>query len=326
MAVYTELAPHEIAAVLAAYGLPAPDRVVPEPKGYVNTNHHVWTGGRRYFLRVAEASGDADVAFEAEVHRFLHAARFPAPRLLSTADGAPAARVRGKSALLFAYAPGEELGAGEIAPEHCRRVGEALARLHELSAGFVGERANPYGWARVAGWIASLRDAPGGAEVRDALPLLEDELARAGSLPGAPRGLVHGDLFVDNVLWMGGRPSAVLDWEMSCVEAFAYDLGVALSAWCWEEGAGGGFVRERARALAAGYRGGRRVEAETADALLPFARFAALRFAASRLVALRAPDPGRDRAPRKDWRPYRDRLAALGEMGEERFRELLGGG
>src|SRR5512141_2591280 len=99
MAIYTELSADEIAEVLAAYGLPPPERAVPEPKGYVNTNHHVWSGGRRFFLRLAEASTDADVVFEAEVHAYLAAAHFPAPRLLRTSSGAPAARARGKSAL-----------------------------------------------------------------------------------------------------------------------------------------------------------------------------------------------------------------------------------
>ncbi len=320
MAVYTLLAPGEIAAALAEFGLPAPDRVVPEPKGYVNTNHHVWTGGRRLFLRLAEAGGDSAPPFEAEVQAFLEEARFPLPRLLRTRAGAPSVSVRGKDALLYAYAPGEELAPSAVTAEHCRRVGEVLGRLHALAQGFVSDRPNPFGPARVAGWIAAARELPPGGEVSAALPLLEEEAARAARLPGAPRGLVHGDLFVDNVLWIGDRVSAVLDWEMSCVEAFAYDLGVALSAWCWADG----WVRERAAALVEGYRARRRMEHETAGALFPFARFAALRFAASRLHALRAPDLGRDRMPRKDWRPYRDRLLALRDMGEEGFRAMLG--
>lgn len=320
MAVYTVLAPEEIAAALAEFGLPAPDRVVPEPKGYVNTNHHVWAGGRRLFLRLAEAGGDASPSFEAEVHAFLAEGKFPLPRLLRTPAGAPSVRVRGKHALLYAYAPGEELAPAGVTPEHCRRVGEVLGRLHDLAQGFVSDRPNPFGPARVSGWLAALRaDRPGG-EVAAALPLLEEEAARAARLPGAPRGLVHGDLFVDNVLWIGDRVSAVLDWEMSCVEAFAYDLGVALSAWCWAEG----WERARAAALFAGYRTRRRLEPETAGALYPFARFAALRFAASRLDALRAPDLGRDRMPRKDWRPYRERLLALRGLGEQGFRAMVG--
>jgi len=68
----------------------------------------------------------------------------------------------------------------------------------------------------------------------------------------------------------------------------------------------------------------RRLEPETAEALLPYARFAALRFTASRIHALRAPDLGPGRMPRKDWRPFRDRLAALAGMGADGFRALVG--
>jgi len=320
MAVYTVLGGSEIAAALAAFGLPAPDRVAPEPKGYVNTNHHVWSGGQRFFLRLAEATSEADARFEAEVQRFLHAARFPVPRLLETASGEPFALVRGKPAMLFAYAPGEELPPADVTPERCRRVGEQLARLHDLASAFTFDRPNPFGPDRVSAWLEALRDDPGDAEVRAALPLLEEEADRGSCLPGAPRGLVHGDLFVDNVLWIGDRVSAVLDWEMSCVDAFAYDLGVALSAWCGSHGLDGG----RAAALVAGYRSRRKMEPETAEAIFAFTRFAAVRFALSRVHALRAPDLGRDRVPRKDWRPYRDKLLALREMGEEGFRRMIG--
>src|SRR5512138_4036079 len=96
MAVYTVLSPDALAAALACFGLPPPDRVVPEPKGYVNTNHHVWAGGERWFLRVAEGKTEADVRFEAEVHAFLGEARFPAPRLVPAADGRPFARSGGR--------------------------------------------------------------------------------------------------------------------------------------------------------------------------------------------------------------------------------------
>jgi homoserine kinase type II len=323
MAVYTVLTPRELADALAAFGLPPPERVVPEPRGYVNTNHHVWSGGRRFFLRIAEGRSEADAAHEAEVTRFLWEARFPAPRVLAAADGRPFATVAGRPALLFAFAPGEALGDEAAGPEACRRVGEQLARLHEVGQAFPRDRPNPFGPERVRAWLAALReDGPADPEARAALPLLEEELARAGALPGAPRGLVHGDLFPDNVLWLGDRISAVLDWEMSCAAPFAYDLGVALCAWC--AAPDGALDRARAAALVAGYAGARRLEPETADALHPFARYAALRFTASRLFALRAPDLGRERMPRKDWRPWRDRLLALRATGDAGLREAAG--
>jgi homoserine kinase type II len=322
MAVYTVLSPREIADALARFGLPPPDRVVPEPKGYVNTNHHVWSGGERWFLRVAEEKTEADVRFEGEVHAFLEAARFPAPRLVAAADGRPFAVCGGRIVMLFAYAPGEEVSREAVTPERCRAVGDRLARLHELSEGFTAYRPNPFGPARVAAWIAEIRrGAETDGEVERALPLLEEESRRASTLPGGPRGLVHGDLFVDNVLWIGDRPSALLDWEMACVDAFAWDLGVALCAWTW---AGAAFDEARARALVAGYRARRGLDAGTARALPAYARLAGLRFTASRVLALRAPDPGRERAPRKDWRPFRDRLAALAALGDDGLAALAG--
>lgn len=322
MAVYTVLAPAELADALARFGLPPPDRVVPEPKGYVNTNHHVWAGGARWFLRIAEGKTEADVRFEGEVHAFLAEARYPATRLVAAADGRPFAAAGGRLFQLFAWAPGEELAPAAVTPERCRAVGDRLARLHELSEGFTADRPNPFGPARVGAWVAELRAAAArDAEVAAALPLLEEESRRAGALPGAPRGLVHGDLFVDNVLWIGERPSAILDWEMACVDAFAWDLGVALCAWAFGDGA---FDPARAAALLAGYRARRPLDPDTARALPAHARLAALRFTASRILALRAPDPGRERAPRKDWRPFRDRLAALAGMGDGGVLALAG--
>ncbi|HEX9308968.1 MAG TPA: homoserine kinase [Anaeromyxobacter sp.] len=321
MALYTVLSDAELAAALRAFGLPAPERVRPEPRGGVNTNYHVWSGGRRLFLRVNEGKAEADVRFEAEVLRFLEAARYPVAALVLAADGRPFVPVAGRPAMLFAYAAGEEVLPAAVTPERCRRVGEQLARLHDLSAGFAGERPNPYGPARVAAWLAALgSDGGGDAEVLAALPLLEDELWRAEALPGAPRGLVHGDLFADNVLWIGDRVSAVLDWEMSCTDPFAYDLAVALSAWCYGES----YDPARAVALLAGYRARREVEPETLAALYPWARFAALRFAVSRIHGYHRAGLGADRLVRKDWRRYRDRLAALRAMGEGGFRALVG--
>ena len=320
MAVYTALDADQIAAALERYGLPPPAQVRPEPRGAVNTGYHVWSGGRRFFLRVNESAPESDVRFEAEAQQYLHAARFPVPEPCSTVEGRPWVEVAGKPAMLFAYAPGEELAASAITPEHCRRVGEQLGRLHELSAGFAAARPNPYGPSWVAERLRRLQGAPADAEAAAALPFFEEELARAAALPGVPRGLIHGDLFVDNVLWIGERVSAVLDWEMSCVDPFAYDLGVALNAWCWA----GGHHRDRARALVGGYRSRHRLDPDTAAGLHAWSCFAALRFAVGRLSGYVPAGSPASPPPGKDWREYRDRLLALRAMAEPEFRELLG--
>ncbi len=320
MATYTPHSPADLAAACAAFGLPPPDRVAAEPKGRVNTSLHLWSGGERWFLRVAEAATPAEVAFEAEVLRWLFEARFPVPQLRPAASGGLVATVAGKPALLFGYAPGEEVARADAGPERCRRIGEQLGRLHALSAGFGLERPNPYGHARVAGWLAALGDGGGDPEVRAALPLLREELAAAETLPGVPRGLVHGDLFIDNVLWLGDRVGYLLDWEMACTEAFAWDLAVAVDAWCYTDR----HDHLRAVALLEGYRSRQKLDPDTVAGLHRYARFQALRYALGRLHAFPDGRPAGAAVVWKDWRRYRDRLLALRAMGSDGYLALLG--
>jgi len=321
MALHTVLTSGQLAEATRRFGLPAPDRAEPEPRGRSNTSYHLRIGADRWFLRLAEGKTEADVRFEAEVLRFLFQAQFPVPRLVLAVDGRPWIELAGRPAMLFDFAPGEAVDRAGATPDRCRRVGEQLGRLHELSAGFSGERENPFGPARVGAWLDALGEAPRvDAEVREALPVLREELAEAGRLPGAPRGLCHGDLFIDNVLWVGDRVSYVLDWEMACVAPFAYDLAIAIDAWCFTD------HHEPARVLALveGYRSRRRLEPETLSALPAFARWAALRFTASRLAATLGPALPAGRVVQKDWRRYRDRLLALRALGPRGYRALLG--
>jgi homoserine kinase type II len=321
MALYTPLSDEQLAQVLARYGLPPPERALPEPKGSVNTNYHLWSGGRRWFLRLNEGKTAEDVAFEAEVLRFLAREGFPAAPLVLTPDGAAQIEVAGRPAMLFAFAEGEELERADVTVDRCRRIGAELGRLHALAPRFGPTRPNPYRWERVEGWIREL--GPGGDGdplVAGAMPMLADELALTRQLPSAPAGLVHGDLFLDNVLWTGERVAALLDWEMSCVDAFAYDLGVVVNAWCYGER----HEPALARALLAGYRAERPLDAATADALYPYARYVALRYTASRIHAFHRATLSADRLAWKDWTRYRDRLVALRGMGERAFRQLIG--
>jgi homoserine kinase type II len=320
MAEYTRVDASELAAALARFGLPGPSSVRPEPRGATNTGYHVWAGGQRLFLRVNEAMGEADVRFEAEVHHYLHQARFPVPELRLAQDGRAWVEIGGKLAMLFAYAPGEDLAPTAITPDRCRRIGEQLGRLHELAAGFPVARPNPYGRAWVGDRLRELAADPPDAEAKAVLPLLDDELAFAQRLPGAPRGLLHGDLFPDNVLWIGDRVSAILDWEMCGIDPFAYDLGVAVNAWCYT----GSFQADRARALLSGYHARRKLEPETAEALHEWSRFAALRFTVARLRGYRPPGAHGTVPPGKHWHEFRDRLALLRGMGEAEYRALLG--
>ena len=179
--------PRQLAAAARAFGLPAPERVKPEPKGSVNTNYHLWAGGERYFLRLNE--GKTRRRRRASRRRCSATCSRRASRCRTSSsptDGRPFVTSAGKQAMLFAYAPGEEIDRADAAPERCRRVGEQLGRLHDLAAGFSAERENPYAPARVARLDRGAPpDGGGDPDVAAALPMLEDELEprRRGSPP-----------------------------------------------------------------------------------------------------------------------------------------------
>jgi homoserine kinase type II len=324
MALRTLLSAAEVADLVRAFGLPPPERVEPEPRGAVNTNHHVWAGGARWFLRLSEGAGESEVRLEAALLERLRAAGLPVPRLRPAVDGRPCALARGRPAVLFEWLPGEESGRAAAGPDRCRAVGALLGRLHALAPTLLPARPNPFGPAVVAGWVAALERAPlpgaGGEEIRAALPVLREEAAAAAALPAAPRALVHGDLFLENVLWRGHAISGALDWEMACEEVAAYDLAVALCAWCWTDR----FEPARARALVEGYRAAHPLDPATAAALHPWACFAALRFTVSRIHGFALSGLPPERLAWKDWRRYRGRLLALRELGDGGLRALAG--
>ncbi len=159
--------------------------------------------------------------------------------------------VRGKPAALIAFLPGLSVRRPTVA--QCREAGRGLAWLHVAAAGFPGRRANDLGqgaWAPMTARLAAAADAlkPGlaGAVAADAAALADRWPA------GLPEGIVHADYFPDNVFFREGRFAGTIDFYFAAWDALAYDIGVALNAWCFE--ADGSFNITAARGLHRGLR------------------------------------------------------------------------
>jgi homoserine kinase type II len=167
--------------------------------------------------------------------------------------------------------------------DHCAGLGRALAGLHLAGREFPLHRVNALG---PAGWPPLLAEA--GARADQVVPglaaLLAEELAHL--LPrwpqGLPAGVIHADLFPDNVFFLKGALSGVIDPYFACNDLFAYDLAICLNAWCFEPDLQ--YNQTKARALLAGYQAARPLERAEIAALPLLARGAALRFLLTRLV------------------------------------------
>jgi homoserine kinase type II len=165
---------------------------------------------------------------------------------------------------------------------HCAQLGEALARMHLAVADFPIRRENALS---VAGWRQLYTSCCARAD--EVQPGLRDELG--GELDDLvarwpkdlPDGVIHADLFPDNVFFLGDKLSGLIDFYFACNDFLAYDLGICLNAWCFEKD--GAFNATKARALVRGYRKTRPVTGAEIEALPVLARGSALRFLLTRL-------------------------------------------
>ena len=323
MAVYVAFEQREIDAVADVFGLGKVLEWRGIPHGSINTNYRLETERGRFFMRHTVVRAASELEFEAALLAHLHQSAFPAPVLVPTREGRPFWPALGGRVVVFQWLIGDELSRGDLDAEHARAMGRELAKLHRATNSFAGDRPNPYGPRVVHGWVESLlsHDAE---EIRGIARELRDALGAAlplGEL--VPLGVIHGDLFMDNVKWLGDRVSAVFDFEMACRDALILDLAIALNAWCFDAGK---YVGELCRTLIAGYQDGRPLGRSEVDAFFRAALFGAVRYTASRLRDFHLSGMPPDKLAPKDFRTYLARVRELGAMGEARFRALVGVG
>jgi len=280
MAVYTDVGDHEIAAFVASYGLGQVLSFKGIAEGVENTNYLVETERGWFILTLYEKRVNvAELPFFLALMEHLAGAGLNCPTPVRDVDGQNLRELASRPAALVTFLEG--LSVRRPAPEHCREVGEALARMHIAAANFPMVRRNGLG---LADWRPLFeRFAPRAGEIGAGLAgVIEAELDfLEGAWPDdLPLGVIHADLFPDNVFFRNDRLSGLIDFYFACTDALAYDVAVCLNAWCFE--ADGAFNVTKGRALLKGYDSVRPfTEAERA-ALPILARGSALRFLLTR--------------------------------------------
>jgi homoserine kinase type II len=288
------------------------------PQGSINTNYFLYTTTGRYFLRHTTVRSDADLRFEASLLLLLAESHFPAPHLHLSRSGEPFLALAGGRVSVFGYLPGEELTRDRLTTDHCERLGAELAKLHRIGNSLAGDRANPYGPALVRSWLAELSGHPDEelAGIARECEVHLDQVAQGGL---TPRGVIHADLFMDNVKWLGDRVSAFFDFEMACRDELVLDIAITLNAWCFDREYQPAFCR----ALVRGYQDVRKLSPGERGRLYRQALFGAVRYTASRIRDFHLSPLPPERLFRKDFRTYLARVRALDAMGPSGFEDLL---
>lgn len=314
MAIFTVPRDDELDAYARAYDLGDLRSSRGIEAGTVNTSYVLELATGRHFLRIYEEQGMAGAAREAALLAHLAAAGVPTPAPVRARDGAFVRILAGKPAALFPWIEGDMLCQRAVTPEAAHRVGAALARVHLTGpapgAPLDGGRFGPAELVRRCDRVATSNDPEARAEAE----ALRAAVARASAQrrPDLPTGLVHGDLFRDNVLWSRGEIAALLDFESAHRGPFVFDLAVTILSWSF----GAELLPDVARAIARGYRSVRELEGRETRAFFDEAIFATLRFTITRIT---------DDAIRvgKRWQRFVARREALERLGPEGARELV---
>jgi len=295
--------------MLAAFGIAGYRGHQAIAVGTINTNLRVETDAGLLFLRINEGKSEDDVWREAAIvaHAAAHGVPTPVPR--AAADGIAFASWQGQFVSLFPWVTGRTLARAELTPWHAAAVGTALARLHGASAGFPDHRPGRYEPSEIDARLARI-SALRRPELAPAVAVLEPELARLRAERAADiqTGLIHGDLFVDNVLYDdGGALTALIDFEQASWGRLAYDLAVTTLAFGYGRD---DFRPEIVRALIEAYAAARPVTDAERAAFGAELRFVACRFTVTRItdVHLKREAGG---APGKNYQRYLDRLASV---------------
>ena len=316
MAVYTDISDAELEAFLAGYDLGAARSFKGIAEGVENSNFLLETDAGRFILTVYERRVSADdLPFFLGLMQHLTARGFPAPSPIADRDGASLRSIRGKPAALVSFLTGVSVKSPTVA--HCREAGAGLAALHRTAEGFAGRRPNALGQPSWAGLFAPVRAAADALRPGLAAEIEGDLASLALTWPrNLPRGVIHADLFPDNVFFSGGKFAAAIDFYFACEDQIAYDLGVCLNSWCFEPD--GAFNLTKGRALVAGYESLRPLTPAERTAFPILAHGSAMRFFLTRLVDWQRGADGALVRP-KDPMEYEKKLAfhrqAEGRLG-----------
>ncbi|QJR13390.1 homoserine kinase [Usitatibacter palustris] len=247
MSVFTPVTAADAAALLAHYSLGELERLEGIAQGVENTNYFLTTTTGEYVLTLFETIAHDDLPFYMGLmdHLAHHEVRCPAP--MAREDGEFIGNVNGKPACIVSRLPGTpEMHPG---PADCRAVGSILAAIHIAGVEYDAGLTNPHGHAWREHFAAKV--APRLTAAENALIESENRYQAMHDDTVLPQGIIHGDLFRDNILWDDEHGGGVIDFYFACDDALAFDLAITVNDWCSTPEAT--LDPERTRAMIEGY-------------------------------------------------------------------------
>lgn len=235
MAVYTHIDAEMLEKFLLRYDIGSPLVFKGIAEGVSNSNYFLQTDLSRYILTLYEMRANTkDLPYFLDVMHHLSEAGLPCPLPVEDKKGIALQKLAGKDACIISFLDG--VSVSHPTPDQCASVGQVMAKMHMSAESFNETRVNDMalsGWQDMA---ASVRDKAD--TIMDGLSqLIDDEITylQAHWPKNLPSGLIHADLFPDNVLFTGDKLTGIIDFYFACTDMFAFDIAIGINAWCFDD-------------------------------------------------------------------------------------------
>lgn len=277
MAVFTSISFDELKVWLDEFSLEALVNFQGISSGVTNTNYLVTTISAKYILTIFEDTATDELPFYLDLMTFLADRQVVCPLPIKNKHQSCISLLKDKPALLVSFLGGSERSL--VNQDDCYLVGRALAKLHRAAKDFPQKRTN----SRGLNWIEETGSAISGNLSEHDLKIIDNECLFQRKYYGSklPDGIIHADLFRDNVLFDNNKISGMIDFYYACNDKYVYDIAITANDWCINDT--GDIEDKKMKDLLRGYESIRALENEEVSAMPIFLRLAALRFWVSRL-------------------------------------------
>ena len=281
MAVYTKVTERELSDFLKRFDIGTLVSLTGISEGIENTNYLVQTDKARFILTLYEKRvNPRELPYFLDLMTHLAKKGISCPLPVADKTGETLLPLCGKKACLTTFLNGKSVA--QITPEHCGQLGAAMAKMHLAGQDFAGFRKNDLsvdGWETLIGKIGKAADTVADDLFDEMSNVFETVKSRFPT--GLPQGVIHADLFPDNVFFTDGKLSGIIDFYFACNDALVYELAVCLNAWCFDQDTWD-FNPAKAKNMIEAYDRVRPLSIEEKEALPALALGSALRFLLTR--------------------------------------------
>ena len=283
MAVYTQISIDELNLFLSKYSIDNINEFSGIKGGTSNSNYLLTADNKKFILTIfEERTNQEDLPFYFDLMNHLNAHDIKCPEVIKDKQGNFSNSIKQKHAVITSFLTGSSLE--KIKPIHCSNLGLTIAKMHNASEKLNIKRENELGFDKLGIIIEKLKTYKKHID-DEKLKFIEDEFLFLSKEinKDLPSGIIHADLFPDNIFFEENNLTGIIDFYFSCNDFYAYEIAICLNAWCFED-SNNEFNPTKAKYLLGSYNQERKFSNEEVEALPLLARASALRYLLTRLL------------------------------------------